>query len=373
MPRRGENIYKRKDGRWEGRYVKSHDTTGKIKYGYLYASTYSAMKEKMNNIKQTSVLNEKNKQEFYFKDISEKWLFSINQTVKESTYSKYKNTVYNHILPFFDRFTINEIDNTLLKQYTFNLLNNGNLRTGKSLSQNTTIFIISIIKNIFKYAENEGAEINCNFDNINIKQKLNKINVFTVSEQKKLCKYLMNKTDSNKLGVLICLYTGIRLGELCALKWKDINLTEKKITINKTLQRIEDTSENAKNKTKIVITTPKSISSVRDIPIPEWIVDILKNFKGEDDAYVLTGTCDKFVEPRKMQYTFKNYLKELNIQDRKFHCLRHTFATMCVELDFEIKSLSEILGHSSVNITLNKYVHSSFDLKRNNMNKLILV
>lgn len=155
------------------------------------------------------------------------------------------------------------------------------------------------------------------------------------------------------------------------MKWSDIDIRERILSVNKTMLRISNNnSTDGGGKTKIIITPPKSENSVRRIPIPNYIVDILKNFRKDSNAYVLTGSADNFIEPRNMQYYFKTVLQKCEIREVKFHILRHTFATRCVENSFEIKSLSEILGHSSIKITLDRYVHSSMDLKRENMNKL---
>lgn len=171
------------------------------------------------------------------------------------------------------------------------------------------------------------------------------------------------------VGVLLSLYTGIRVGELCALQWEDFDLAHSKLKIRKTMQRIQDLGNGSVSKTKIVITEPKSQCSIREIPLPLFIVDVAKKFASNPKAYILTGT-DRYIEPRTMQNRFKSYVKECNVEPANFHVLRHTFATRCVEVGFEVKSLSEVLGHANVNITLNRYVHSSFELKHSNMNKL---
>ncbi len=162
---------------------------------------------------------------------------------------------------------------------------------------------------------------------------------------------------------------GIRLGEICALKWEDINFQTQTLKINKTIQRIKNLDENAVTKTKIIIDAPKSQKSIRDIPIPSFMLDLLEKNKADKNSYLLTGT-PKYIEPRVYQDMFKKYLKESGINDIKFHALRHTFATRAIEKDFDIKSLSEILGHSSVKFTLERYVHPSDEYKRQNMEKL---
>ena len=135
------------------------------------------------------------------------------------------------------------------------------------------------------------------------------------------------------------------------------------------LQRIQNIGEN-KRKTSILISDPKSECSIRKIPIPETVFQLLCKFKYPENTYLLTGHTQKFIEPRTLQYRFKAVLKTCNINDANFHSLRHTFATRCIELGFDIKSLSEILGHATVNITLNRYVHPSMELKQKNMNML---
>lgn len=194
--------------------------------------------------------------------------------------------------------------------------------------------------------------------------------VLTPSERESLIGILMEDMDSFKFGVFLVLYTGIRIGELCALQWKDIDFARATLKVRKTIQRIQNTDSHATSKTKIVISEPKSKSSIREIPLTSSIMEIAWKFVSFPDSYILTGT-GRYIEPRTMQNHFKLYVKQSGISDANFHALRHTFATRCVEVGFEIKSLSEILGHASVNITLNRYVHSSFELKRSNMSKLI--
>lgn len=170
--------------------------------------------------------------------------------------------------------------------------------------------------------------------------------------------------DLTSFGVALSLFTGLRIGELCALRWSDVDLPSKTISVTKTIQRIS-----AQGRTQLVITEPKSISSVREIPIPDCILPLLKKFCSKDDFYILSGT-KKATEPRTMQYRFQALLKKAKLPSIHFHALRHMFATNCVELGFDVKSLSEILGHSGVEITLNRYVHSSLERKKAFMKKL---
>lgn len=361
MPRKGENIYKRKDGRWEGRYIKDRSVENKAIYGYLYGKSYTEVKRKLGQVKMHKT--DINTSSVNFAKLSEEWLENKKLSVKESTIAHYKMIVDKHIMPLLDRYDISAVTSNIIQQYMNKLIFDG-------YAAKTVGDILNVIKSIIKYAEHKGFCCNCDLSIISLKIHKSEIETLTLIEQKKLCNYIENNLDNRNFGILLCLYTGIRIGELCALKWSDIDIREKVLIVNKTMLRISNNYLSDRCKTKIIITSPKSEDSVRQIPIPKHIIDVLKNFNRNSNAYVLTGLEDNFIEPRNMQYHFKTILKKCGIRNVKFHILRHTFATRCVENGFEIKSLSEILGHSSIKITLDRYVHSSMDLKRKNMDKL---
>lgn len=164
--------------------------------------------------------------------------------------------------------------------------------------------------------------------------------------------------------------TGLRIGEICALRWQDVSLTDATVCVKCTMQRIKNLDCDTGNKTKVVISSPKSYSSAREIPLSPLALELCKKFYGSPNAYVLTDEAERFVEPRVLQYKMKRYTSDCGLVGEHFHTLRHSFATRCVEVGFEIKSLSEVLGHASPQITLERYVHSSIELKRENMMKL---
>lgn len=373
MARTGENIYKRKDGRWEARYIDSYDGNGKAKYKYLYAPTYTEVKAKLlkaqNYPDLTSDL-EKSKDKEKYSYWLDAWLHIKRLGVKESTYIRYRNTIENHIKPDLGKYPINKISTSLMEQFVSRKLQNGRIDGNGGLSPKSMSDIMVIVKESFKYAQSYGAIVVCSFERISFKKNAQEMRVLSLLEEQRLLSVLFKDFDRYKMGVFLCLYTGIRIGELCALQWKNVSLSENAIKIEYTMQRLQSENLNALQKTRIIVTEPKSYAALRTIPLPEFVIDVIKPFAGSPNTYVLSGECKKIIEPRTMQNRFKAYLAEGKIEEANFHSLRHTFATRCIEAGFDVKTLSEILGHSSVKITLDKYVHSSMQLKRSNMEKL---
>lgn len=371
MSKKGENIYKRKDGRWEARYIKGINENGKTIYGYLYGKTYGEVKEKKLAV-MLSCKNENDivKVKLIFKDVSMKWLESQREVVKESTYAKYFNVVYKYLIPYFGELSIIDINVEKINDFSNYLLKSGGGKKA-GLAPKTVIDITSILKNILNSSKRYGISTEYNLHTFKIKKRRNlSLKILSTTEQVTLVDYLLSDLTEKNLGIIICLFTGIRIGELCALKWNDISLTDRTFFIHSTMQRIQNVNSSKGPKTKIIITTPKSICSTRIIPITNSILTVLKKFYTNQIGYVLTGSDDKYMEPRVMQRYFQKIINLLSIEKVSFHALRHTFATRCVENGMDIKILSEILGHSSVNITMNCYVHPSMELKRKQMEKI---
>lgn len=228
---------------------------------------------------------------------------------------------------------------------------------------------LSVIRNILKFAVRKGIFVPCDGTSVQIKQVSTSMRILSSTEQERLCSYLNSEKNPYNIGILVCLFTGLRVGEICALHWEDISFSEQTLYVHQTLQRIQDKSCSEK-KTRIVLTTPKSSCSIRTIPIPDPILKILNDYQTSRKGFLLTNSETHFIEPRTMQNRFKTALKKNEIESANFHALRHTFATRCVELGFDVKSLSEILGHATVNITMNRYVHPTLEMKKNNMEKL---
>ena len=300
-------------------------------------------------------------------DFSVIWLENSSTNLKESTYIRYRTLLNCYLMPSFQQLQMSEITSEKVRTFCKELEKHGR-KDGTGLSSKTISDILSVLRRILHYAQDQNISIDVTAFNVKVKQTPRVLEILSLSEQTTLQEYLVNHLDSLNLGILICLYTGIRVGELCALTWEKISFSDKTICICQTMQRIQKrTSEN--KKTHIIITAPKSSSANRVIPIPTALLKILSQYSLKKSEYFLSGSSE-VVEPRRIQYRFHKILKECCIDRKNFHVLRHTFATRCVEANIDIKTLSEILGHSSVNITMNQYVHSSLSLKRDSMEKL---
>lgn len=359
MARRGENIYKRKDGRWEGRYKNGIKPDGTTKYSSVYGKSYteakSALSKKRVNSTSTSV-----PKNLTLNDLFELWFADIQMKVKESTFMNYQMKYEKHIRSalgkiLYDNLTVENL-NDLVKA-----------KLSCGLSPKYTADIAGVIRSVCRFAKKHfGYEDKSEFIIIP-KGKAKEKELLNKTEQARLNGYLRSDPTPSNVGILLSSATGIRIGELCALKWEDIDLEKRTLTVRSTVQRIKNTSGNTA--TKLVVTSPKSSSSVREIPLPDFLVTLLRNLRTNDNCYVLSGS-GSLVEPRTMQYRFKRILSDLKLSDVSFHSLRHQFATNCIELGFDVKTLSEILGHSSVEITLNRYVHSSMERKAQYMRSM---
>lgn len=368
MPKKGENIYKRKDGRWEGRYIKSRTESGKIIYGYVYARSYRETKEKQKAKIASYTSQIANKNEHVFSNIASEWFESIKLHTKTSTQNKYHNMLTNYILPEYGNQPFSTITYEFIEAHCKFLLESGG-KKGNGLSPKTVSDVLAIIRNISKFAIRKGIYVANDANAVQIRQDIKPMRVLNKAEQSQLCEYILKKPEACSIRILVCMFTGLRIGEICALRWEDISFSDQSIYIHHTLQRIQMHRGHGA-KTEVVVTTPKSSCSIRKIPLPDEILEILVLNKKASSGYVLTNDEYKFIEPRTMQNKFKKILKAVGIENANFHALRHTFATRCVELGFDVKSLSEILGHATVNITMNRYVHPTYEMKKKNMQKL---
>ena len=366
MKMTGENIYRRKDGRWEGRYIRER-VDGKAKYNAVYARTYKEVKRKLDEAKRT--LERKETPAVRAGKVSEigrQWLSDSAAFLKKSSLNKYEDILRRYILPEFGEDELSDITNRRLVEFVNRLLLDGGAKK-QGLTPSTVAAVLSAFNGIRLYAIKKGYTVTFSMECVRLRREQRDIRVFSLEEEQCLLRYLQGHMDRPALGIVICLFTGIRIGELCAMKWDDIDLAERKMYVGKTMQRLRG-NEDADRKTEVKIIAPKSVRSVRTIPLPDSMMELLEEFY-LPETFLLTGDSRRFVEPRTMQNRFKKIVASCGIEDANFHATRHTFATRCIELGFDIKSLSEILGHASVSITMNRYVHPTMALKRENMNR----
>ncbi len=364
MAKRGSNIYKRKDGRFEGRVAVGFNENGKIKYKSVYARTLSEVKEKMAEVHSIKGSTSISAIKITVKDIAYEWLSSAKLRVKESSYANYENIVFKHILPVLGREHITSLTTQKLNDFIHYKLNSGRLNRSGGLSAKSVRDIMTVYRSIEAYAVREYGIKQTFFTMPKTEKK--QTDILNSAERKRLENYLLHNPSNTNTAVLLCLFTGLRIGELCGLKWSDIDFDNGTLTVSRTVQRI-----NKHGKSEVVIGSPKSKTSIRTVPIPEFLLKILKRKRKDNNVFLITGTC-KPTEPRTMQNRFKSILKVCNIRDVNFHLLRHTYATVCIENGFDPKTLSELLGHSDASITLNRYVHSSMQLKKDYVNRLQL-
>lgn len=360
MARHGENIRKRKDGRWEGRYQVYSEEKEKTVYRSIYGYTYEEVRENLTvqkNLLRGVPKNGGYQDKSYslrFSEVAKEWLAEIERHKKPSTYVKYSVIYRTHIEYNFQQVMISDITDTFVME-----------KVSDHLSDSVYKSIYCVLNQILEFASKRYAFAFIRLKGLCMETKKRPVKVLARSEQKKLMTVLHQEMDIFKMAVLLCLCTGLRLGEVCALKWCDVDFENKILMINRTVQRLP--VEDAKTKTVLMETVPKSEYSKREIPFSDTISEILIKF-WNDKAYVFGG--DKPLEPRTLQYHFKKILEEAGLEDKNFHILRHTFSTNCIEGGTDIKSLSEILGHADVKITLQRYVHPSMANKRKCINEL---
>ena len=355
MARKETKIYKRKDGRWEARYIKEIGLDGKKRYGSVYGASYTEAQQKRLIIIQNTELFETTAFSLVLSDIMWEWLQSVKNNIRPNTYQKYQGIIKNHIeTSLIGKTNIRFLTSKLISAFA-------DKKVAAGLSLKTVNDILTEIGLALSYVEEvyHIPKIKIYF----LKTRTKEMRVLDVSEQKTLESFLVKDMDLYKFAVLLALYTGIRIGELCALDWSDVT---DEIRISKTLYRIK-----RGNKTVLEIADPKTLSSNRIIPIPDCIKNYVERFRSYGS--LLKTRNGTRVEPRLLQLTFEKYVSECGLPKTNFHALRHTFATRCVEAGFDIKSLSEILGHTDVKTTLNKYVHSSMKQKQKNMALLNMV
>ena len=394
MARKGENIYKRKDGRWEGRFCAGRLPDGRARYRSVYGKSYRDVKDKLLIKKRESNLTGGREHrlppELTIRESVCLWMEENRGRWKESTFSTYRSIVEKHILPEIGRLSVSGFDEQICRTYFNGLRGAADASREKKLSETYLHQIFILLSQIFHFL---GKKFRCGrleLPSITSPVKPAPPQPPEGRALKKLEAHLISKAqegDLTSLGVLLSGCSGIRIGELCALQWKDVDLEKGSILVRKTMQRIRtfspsdelgnaagetgNTGKTGKTGTRVIITEPKSRNSIREIPLPDFLVELLKNNREKREesreGYVLKGRKKEYAEPRTLQYRFQAILKKLGIPGFNFHMLRHIFATNCISQGFDMKTVSELLGHSNVGTTMRIYVHSDMERKKNLM------
>ncbi len=366
MSKRGLNIYKRKDGRWEGRIRRKDSADGRKKYHSVYGHNYREVREKMAALAAEQNSGVKSCA-LTVGELMEIWLRDKRQGWKESTYACYKQLIARHISGSIAERQAESFDSLSFRRYLDSIRKKSD---GSKISAAYLNCIGTVIRQAFSYVAAEYQYKLPLLSGKQIKETEKRTELPADKDIEKLLQYLYaNAEDSTCLGILLAYYTGIRIGELCALTWGDIDFDEGVLKISKNMQRVKDFGQ-ADFETSIKIQTPKTATSKRHIPLPEVLLSLLREKRQSAGQYLIEGKRCAFAETRTVQYRFAAILKKCGIAHFKFHMLRHYFASLCIRRGCDVKSLSEILGHANIQITLNLYVHSTMQQKRLLMNKV---
>lgn len=296
------------------------------------------------------------------------WQREYRSYIKESTFATYSVAIENHILPYFGERKLKSIDHDDNQNFILFLSQKRKKNGSGTLSHKSVKDIMALWLGILEKAEKKGyaclgkMQYQYPQNGAVMACKANG-NCLTLQEEYEIMKCLQKQRSLKSLGISLALATGMRIGEVCALQWGCIDLSEGLIHVKQTLQRIY-TKENGIGKSKVIVTAPKSFRSNRYIPLPEKYLPILKKHQEGPAAYLLTGSEDKFIEPRTLREYYNRLMKSNGTKYVTFHGLRHTFATRLVEAGCDYKTISELLGHADINTTFRTYVHSNMDKKR---------
>lgn len=364
MSKRGENIYKRKDGRWEGRILIHAPDSKRIS---VYGKTYREVRDRMQEKKLLPGIVHCPKR---VSEAAEVWLASRERLLKPSSVAKYRNLVQRHILPLLGKLRICDLDRNTVSGFV-RALSCGQTGSGVQLTRKTVCDVLMILEKSVRFA----GELSFSVEKNELSGKTGggkRITVLSEQEQKRLEEQLLTDTDEKKLGLLLCLYAGLRIGEICAMRWECIDLCEKTLSVNVTMQRLQIAGAATGQRTGVIESSPKSEDSRRTVPIADFLIEqLLKRKPRLQSAYLLTGS-EQYIEPRSYENYYKRVLSAAGIPVCNFHTLRHTFATRCIESGADAKTVSVLLGHSTVRMTLDRYVHPTMNAKQASINRMAM-
>ena len=364
MARRGENIYRRKDGRYEGRYVIGKKNNGQTKFGYVYGYQYAEVRNALL-LKRASIMGNASSESISHKTFlewAEEWRINmLCGSVKSSSYQTYMNILNHHLLPAFGSYMLSSITAESIHSYLKEM-------EQRNYAASTIRGILRLLSAIMRSAVEEGLlrRNPCRKIRLHNHRPMEQ-RVLSRQEQNLLLDSMRGEMD---IPPLLSLYTGMRLGEICALKWEDVNWQQQTIIVRRTVQRLK-TNQRGERKTKLFVGMPKSMSSMRIIPIPSFLLELLKRIKndnGESDYIFSASMCP--AEPRTMQRWFQSLVQRCGLDNVHFHTLRHSFATRMLELGIDVKTISILLGHSTTRTTMDFYAHSPIENQRQAIDRL---
>ncbi|WP_027090374.1 tyrosine-type recombinase/integrase [Thomasclavelia saccharogumia] len=298
--------------------------------------------------------------------VAREWLELKKMSVKYSSYVKYETVILKHVVPFFDNYTLEQITDEIIISFFKNLIEI------EKYSNSTLHAIRYVMKAILEYAEKKYSIKTINFSFIKLNRTKVNFKILDENQKESLERYCFTHYKPISIAILIALYGGLRIGEICALTWHDIDLNNGIIAVNKTVERLKN-KETTDSKTLLMILEPKTHTSKRIVPIPSFLKEYLYNYYHNstisNKSFYLLTNGEKIPDPRTIQNQFQRLCQDYNFQTN-FHSLRHTYATRCVMQEVDLKSLSEMLGHSNVSTTLQLYVHSSLEFKMDQINKI---
>ncbi len=367
MPRRGDNIHKRKDGRWEGRYKNGFKPDGSVKYTSVYDKTFLGCKKKLEIAIQKTDKHLHSK-DFNLSDLLYKWLNMRRIKIKGATELKYRNIIDTHIIPEIGRMKASEIDTSKINAFLENKIKNGRKKGSGPLSPSYIKTMAIILNAVIEFAAAEGL---CKPLNspifMPIVQKKD-ISILKESEEARFLKALSAANCPASIGIVLALQAGLRIGEVCALRWKDVVFEQSFLRVRYTVSRV--VSDLSDKKSVMQLESPKTPSSRRDIPMTDFLKSVLLKAYIERTSEFVVSKTSSFVNTRTFDYQYKKFLKENDLPIINFHRFRHVFATKCAQSGMDAKTLSIILGHSNASVTLNVYVHPAMSIIHQQINDI---
>lgn len=370
MARKGENIYLRKDGRYEGRYIKARRPDGRAVFGSVYGHRYEEVKRKLTLVKAQQYQLEETVEQSYqratMREWSEYWLEVLTRPfVKQTTYELYRGRLQNRILPFFGNCELESI--TLEKVQAFIY------EQQRELSASTVKDVYRLLKAILRAAKERRLIQSEPWVGVRSKGRQAAAQPRVLSAQEQL-RFERACISQNMPEFLVALYTGLRIGELAALRTKDIDFDGGFVRVRHAVHRVRQSGD-AKGRTMLVLGETKNETSCRDVPIPAFLTDLLRErFSGmPPDAFLFAGRGGGMIDPRTLQARLQRLTQSIGLNGVHCHTLRHTYATRCLEKKIGVEVLAELLGHSSTHVTCQAYAHCTYQHKVEEVQKLQLL